>query len=49
MSVLLQFAAKLLIAIFLVGIAGSLVVILVTFIEDLEIFFQDQESKDQIG
>ena len=49
MSAFLLFAAKLLIFLFLFGIVGSLIVILVTFIEDLELLFQDEESRDQIS
>ena len=49
MSVVLLFAAKLLIFLFLFGIVGSLVVIVVTFIEDLELLLRDEESTDQIG
>jgi len=48
-SAVLLFAAKLLIVLFLFGIVGSLVVISITFIEDLELFLRDEESKDQIG
>ena len=49
MSVFLLFVAKLLIFLFLFGIAGSLVVIAVTFVEDLELLLRDEQSKDQIG
>jgi len=45
----LLFAAKILIVLFLFGIVGSLVVILATFIEDLELVLRDEEAKDQIG
>jgi hypothetical protein len=48
-SAFLLFAAKLLTRLFLVGAVGSLVVIAITFVEDLELFFPDKESKDQIG
>jgi len=48
-SAFFLFAAKLLILLFLVGIVGSLLVIVVTFIEDLELFLRDEASKNQIG
>jgi len=48
-SALFLFAVKSLVALFLLGMVGSLVVIVITFVEDLELVIRDEESKDQIG
>jgi hypothetical protein len=48
-SAFLQSAAKLLGSLFLVGSVGSLVVIAITLVEDLELLFHNEESKGQIG
>jgi hypothetical protein len=39
-------ATHILIALFLLGLVGSLIVIVVTFIEDLELLFADEESTE---
>ena len=46
MSAVLQFAAHILIFLFLFGLAGSLIVIGITFIEDLELLIADEESTE---
>ena len=38
--------AEILFVVFLLGIVGSSVVIVVTFIEDLDLFLGDKESND---
>ena len=43
-----RFTAEFCVALFLVGLLGSLVVIVVTFIEDLDLFFEDREPTDQM-
>jgi hypothetical protein len=42
-----SFAANFLVLLFLVGLAGSLLVIVITFIEDLDLFFPDKEPSDE--
>jgi hypothetical protein len=39
-------ATHILIALFLLGLVGSLIVIVVTFVEDLELLFADEESTE---
>lgn len=46
MSAVLQFTAHILIFLFLFGLAGSLIVIGITFIEDLELLIADEESTE---
>lgn len=41
--------SELLFAVFLLGIVGSFVVIVVTFIEDLELLLSDKESAHDLG
>jgi hypothetical protein len=45
-NAVLLFATHILIAVFLLGLVGSLIVIMVTFVEDLELLFADEESTD---
>jgi hypothetical protein len=40
----LLFAARILVALFFLGIAGSLIVVVITFVEDLELFVRDKET-----
>lgn len=40
-----QSAANILVVLFLLGLAGSLIVIVVTFIEDLELLFDEESTK----
>ena len=47
MDLVLQFLAKLFIVIFLIGVAGSLVVVAVSFVEDFELLVEsDDENVD---
>jgi hypothetical protein len=45
----LLFAAQILFVLFSAGMVGSFVVIVITFIEDLELFFDSNESKNEAG
>ena len=49
MSALLSALAEILFVVFILGIVGSFVVIVVTFIEDLDLFLGDKESSDEVG
>ena len=47
MDVLLQFLAKVFIIVFLIGVAGSMVVVVVSFVEDLDLLIEsDDENVD---
>ena len=46
MTVLLQFLAKMFVVVFLAGVIGSMVVVLISFVEDLELLV---ESDDEAG
>ena len=43
MDGLLQFAAKLFVVVFFVGVVGSMVVVLISFVEDLELLVDTNE------
>ncbi|MBV9180156.1 MAG: hypothetical protein JO356_02500 [Acidobacteria bacterium] len=46
MDALLQFVAKIMVVIFLVGVIGSMVVVLISFVEDLELLIEtDDETR----
>ena len=45
----MQLASKVLVALFFVGILGSLAVIVITLIEDLQLFFHHTEMTDPNG
>lgn len=45
----MQFASHFFVVLFLVGLVGSLSVIVITFIEDLELLFDDEESSEPVG
>jgi hypothetical protein len=45
-SAAFQFSTHILVALFMLGLVGSFIVIVVTFIEDLELLFADEESTD---
>lgn len=49
MHVVLQLAAKVLVAIFFAGTVGSMIVVLITFVEDLALVVPDSESADEDG
>jgi hypothetical protein len=44
MDVLLQFVGKFLVVLFLVGVVGSLVVVVLSFVEDVDLLFENDES-----
>jgi hypothetical protein len=44
MDVLLQFAAKIMVVIFLVGAVGSMVVVVISFVEDLELLVESDDE-----
>jgi len=47
MDVLLQILAKVFIIVFLIGVAGSMVVVVVSFVEDLDLLIEsDDENVD---
>lgn len=46
MSVLLQFLSRVSIGVFLVGVVGSLVVVVISFFEDVALLFEDDEVVD---
>lgn len=46
MSVLLQFLSRVSIGIFLVGVLGSLVVVAISFFEDVALLFEDDDDVD---
>ena len=47
MNLVLQFLAKLFVVIFLIGVMGSLVVVAVSFVEDLDLLIEsDDENVD---
>lgn len=41
---MLLFAANILVVLFLLGLAGSFIVIVVTFVEDLELLFDEKPT-----
>jgi hypothetical protein len=47
MHSVLQFGAKVLVVMFLIGIVGSLIVIVITFVQDLDLLFEDEELASQ--
>lgn len=44
MDVLLQFAAKIMVVIFFVGVVGSMVVVVISFVEDLELLVETDDE-----
>ena len=44
MSVLLQFFAKIFVVLFLAGVIGSMIVVLISFVEDLELLVESDEA-----
>jgi len=49
MDSVLQFLAKLFVVIFLIGVAGSMVVVVVSFVEDLDLLIDsDDENVDAV-
>jgi hypothetical protein len=44
MDIFLQLLGKFLIALFLVGVAGSLIVVVLSFIEDVDLLFESDET-----
>ena len=45
MSILLQFLARMFVVVFLTGVIGSMVVVLISFVEDLELLVErDNEA-----
>ena len=44
MDAVLQFVAKILVVIFLIGVVGSLVVVLISFVEDLELLVETDDE-----
>jgi hypothetical protein len=46
MNALLQFVARLFVILFFVGIVGSLVVVLISFIEDLELLVETDDAAE---
>ncbi|HEX4664083.1 MAG TPA: hypothetical protein VH196_06800 [Terriglobales bacterium] len=44
MSVLLQFFAKVFVGVFLSGVIGSMVVVLISFVEDLELLVESDDE-----
>ena len=51
MDALLQLIARIFVAVFLVGTVGSMVVVIISFVEDLELLVEsdDEPSVDAIG
>ena len=49
MNALLQIAARSFVTLFFVGIVGSLVVVLISFIEDLELLVEGDEAAEIDG
>ena len=46
MDVVLQFVAKIAVMIFLIGVVGSMVVVLISFVEDLDLLIEtDDETR----
>ena len=46
MNALLQMVARIFIVLFLVGIVGSLVVVLISFVEDLELLVETDDAAE---
>ena len=44
MSVLLQFGARIFVVMFLAGVVGSVVVVLISFVEDLELLVESDDE-----
>jgi hypothetical protein len=44
MSALLQFVARMFVVVFLAGVVGSMVVVLISFVEDLELLVESDEA-----
>ena len=49
MNTLLQFVTRLFVILFLVGIVGSLVVVLISFVEDLELLVETDDAAEIDG
>lgn len=49
MNALLQFMARLFVVLFFVGIVGSLVVVLISFVEDLELLVETDDPAEIDG
>jgi hypothetical protein len=46
MNALLQIAARIFVVLFFVGIVGSMVVVLISFVEDLELLVETDDSAE---
>jgi len=46
MNAALQFFARICVLLFLIGVAGSLVVVVVSFVQDLELLVADDDEAD---
>jgi|GraSoiStandDraft_51_1057287.scaffolds.fasta_scaffold538497_2 hypothetical protein len=44
MSMLFQFLAKIFVVVFLAGVIGSMVVVLISFVEDLELLVESDDE-----
>jgi hypothetical protein len=44
MSALLQFIAKIFVVLFLTGVIGSMIVVLISFVEDLELLVESDDE-----
>ena len=49
MNTLLQIVARLFVVLFLIGVVGSLVVVLISFVEDLELLVESDDTAEIDG